>query len=223
MIHFSAILLDRGPSLVSSLKDSSLHSSLRQPAFDLIQTIIVSDAAALITSVLNSCTPWSIDRSMSNDLNDAEPFVPDVEEEDNSSWSDFGAQSKISSREFRDWMCIPMLWIDVLVEIDPSVFPISFSKAVFWARSRFPMVEPESSEEIALPVRTWLSSSATVISNSFGWKIPTGSDDGGEGKESKNSVKVSSMCLPLVRTFNRLLAFHYSFSIYFLCCRDPSI
>ncbi|KAK7841514.1 putative helicase magatama 3 [Quercus suber] len=195
-----------GPSLVSSLKDSSLHSSLRQPAFDLIQTIIVSDASALITSVLNSCTPWSIDRSMYNDLNDAEPFVPDVEEEDNSSWSEFGAQSKISSREFREWMCIPMLWIDVLVEIDPSVFPISFSKAVFWARSRFPMVEPESSEEMALPVRTWLSSSATVISNSFGWKIPTGSDDGGEGKESKNSVKVSSMCLPLVRTFNRLTA-----------------
>ncbi|XP_075666212.1 uncharacterized protein LOC142636030 isoform X1 [Castanea sativa] len=195
-----------GPSLVSSLKDSSLHSSLRQPAFDLIQTIIVSDAAALITSVLNSCTPWSIDRSMSNDLNDAEPFVPDVEEEDNSSWSKFGAQSKISSREFREWMCIPMLWIDVLVEIDPSVFPISFSKAVFWARSRFPMVEPESSEEMALPVRTWLSSSPTVISNSFGWTIPTGSDDGGERKESKNSVKVSSMCLPLVRTFNRLTA-----------------
>ncbi|KAL2539105.1 P-loop containing nucleoside triphosphate hydrolase superfamily protein [Abeliophyllum distichum] len=31
-----------GPSLVSSLKDLTLHSSLRQPALDLIQTIIVS-------------------------------------------------------------------------------------------------------------------------------------------------------------------------------------
>ncbi len=204
---------------MSSLKDSSLHSSLRQPAFDLIQTIIVSDAAALISSMLNSCTPWSINRSMSHDLNDAEsldglPFIPDIEEEDNSSWSEFGAQSKITSREYSGWMCIPVLWIDVLVEIDPSVFPISFSKAVFWARSRFPMVEPESSEEMALPVRTWLSSSATEISTSFGWKIPTGSDDGGEGKESKNSVTVSSMCLPLVRTFNRL-AIPYSFSYIF--------
>ncbi|KAK8349140.1 hypothetical protein V6Z12_A06G123500 [Gossypium hirsutum] len=44
-----------GPSLVSSLKDSSLYSSLRQPAFDLIQTILVSDAATLITSMLNCC------------------------------------------------------------------------------------------------------------------------------------------------------------------------
>ncbi|GMY38273.1 helicase SEN1 [Fagus crenata] len=209
--HLFYFQSQRGPSLVSSLKDSSLHSSLRQPAFDLIQTIIVSDAAALISSMLNSCTPWSINRSMSHDLNDAEsldgiPFIPDIEEDDNSSWSEFGAQSKITSREYSGWMCIPVLWIDVLVEIDPSVFPISFSKAVFWARSRFPMVEPESSEEMAVPVRTWLSSSATEISTSFGWKIPTGSDDGGEGKESKNSVTVSSMCLPLVRTFNRLTA-----------------
>ncbi|KAL5065972.1 hypothetical protein RYX36_027709 [Vicia faba] len=53
-----------GPSLVSSLKDSSLHSSLRQPAFDLIQTIIVSDANALIYSVLNCCVTRSIDSSM---------------------------------------------------------------------------------------------------------------------------------------------------------------
>ncbi|XP_059456145.1 uncharacterized ATP-dependent helicase C29A10.10c isoform X2 [Corylus avellana] len=199
-----------GPSLVSSLKDSSLHSSLRQPAFDLIQTIIVSDAAALITTMLLNCSmPWSIDRNMSHDCDDDEqsdglPFTPDVEEEDNSSWREFSVQSKISSREYQGWMCIPMLWIDVLVEIDPLVFPISFSKAVFWARSRFSLVEAESSAETALPVRTWLLSSSTEISTSFSWKIPTGSDDGGEGKEPTNSVKVSSMCLPLIRTFSRL-------------------
>ncbi|KAG7997209.1 hypothetical protein I3843_01G200700 [Carya illinoinensis] len=198
-----------GPSLVSSLKDSSLHSSLRQPAFDLIQTIIVSDAAALITSMLNCSTSWSIDKSLSLDLDDDDqydrlPFIPDGREEDNSSWSEFSAQSKITCREYREWICIPMLWIDVLVELDPSVFPISFSKAVFWARSRFSMVEPEISAEMALPLRTWLQSSVEEISTSFGWTIPTGSDDGGEGKESKNSVKISSMCISLARTFNRL-------------------
>ena len=53
-----------GPPFVSSLKDSSLHSSLRQPAFDLIQTIIVSDATALIYSVLNCRVTRSIDSSM---------------------------------------------------------------------------------------------------------------------------------------------------------------
>ncbi|PQP99297.1 hypothetical protein Pyn_15331 [Prunus yedoensis var. nudiflora] len=197
-----------GPSLVSSLKDSSLHSSLRQPAFDLIQTIMVSDAAVLISSVLNTHPTVVSERSMSYELNDEDdeglPFSVDAEEKDNSSWSEFSIQSKITSREFGEWMCIPMLWIDVLVDINPSTLPISFSKAVFWARSRFPMVEPETGAESTLPVRTWLSSLATEISSTFGWKVPTGSDDGGDGKESKNSIKVSTMSLPLIRTFNRL-------------------
>lgn len=201
-----------GPSLVSSLKDSSLHSSLRQPAFDLIQTIIVSDASVLISSMLNYQTPSGIDRNIPYELNDEEDdsdgllFSLDVEERDTSSWDEFNVQSKITSCEYREWMCIPMLWLDVLAEIDPSLLPISFSKAVFWARSRFSMVEPENSTEMTVSVRNWLSSSASEISTSFGWKVPTGSDDGGKGKESKNSIKVSTMHLPLIRTFKRLSA-----------------
>lgn len=200
--------MDRGPFLVSSLKDSSLHSSLRQPAFDLIQTIIVSDAATLITSMLNSTRPLSTETIISLEMSDDEDnqkfqFAPDVEEKDNSSWSEFSALSRITSQEFRTWMCIPMLWIDVLVDISPSVLPVSFSKAVFWARSRFSVVEPESNAEMALDIRTWLSSSATEISSTFGWKVPTGCDDGGGGKVSKNSIEVSTMCLPLIRVFKR--------------------
>ncbi|TXG64626.1 hypothetical protein EZV62_011620 [Acer yangbiense] len=53
---------------------------------------------------------------------------------------------------------------DVDVDIDPSILPVSFSKAVFWARSRFSIVEPEITAEMALNVRTWLASST------FGWK-----------------------------------------------------
>ncbi|XVF86232.1 hypothetical protein PTKIN_Ptkin18bG0023800 [Pterospermum kingtungense] len=198
-----------GPSLVSCLKDSSLHSSLRQPAFDLIRTILVSDAAALITSLLNCSTATSISKNTSIELDDEEennelPFIQDVEEKDISCWSEFSAQSQITSREFREWMCIPMLWIDVLVDIDPPVLPVSFSKAVLWARSRFPMVEPENSAELALDVKGWLSSSAAEISSTFGWKVPTGSDDG--AKESKNSMRLSTMCLPLIKTFHRLTA-----------------
>ncbi|XP_022716392.1 helicase SEN1-like isoform X3 [Durio zibethinus] len=198
-----------GPSLVSSLKDSSLHSSLRQPAFDLIQTILVSDAAALITSMLNCSTATSILKNTSIELDDEEednelPFTKDVEEKDTSCWSEFSAQSLITSRECREWMCIPMLWIDVLIDIDPPVLPISFFKAVLWARSRFPLVEPENSAELALDIRGWLSSSAAEISSTFGWKVPTGSDDG--EKESKNSMRLSTMCLPLIKTFNRLTA-----------------
>ncbi|XP_057968938.1 uncharacterized protein LOC131158231 isoform X2 [Malania oleifera] len=171
-----------GPSLVSSLRDSSLHSSLRQPAFDLIQTIIVSDAAALIMSLLTCHMPPSKYSNMFVELDDEKDddglLLAFEFEDDISSWSEFNAQ----------------------------VLPTSFSKAVFWARSRFSMVEPENNAEMLASVRDWLSSSATEISTSFGWKVPTGSDDGGHGKESKNSIKLSMMQAPLVRTFKRFTA-----------------
>ena len=107
-------------------------------------------------------------------------------------------------------MTIPMLWIDVLVDIDPAVLPGSFCKAVFWARSHLTMVEPETSADMSLAIRTWLSSSAKELSASFGWKIPTGVDDGGDGKDPKNSVRVSMMLFPLIKTFNR---FYFSLAI----------
>lgn len=202
-----------GPSLVSSLKDSSLHGSLRQPAFDLIQIIIVSDVAALVTAMMNSHTPSIINRSMSTEFNDEDedqglPFALDVEEKDISCWNEFSAQGKIAVLEYGCWMCIPMLWVDVLVEIDPSVLPISFSKAVFWALSRLSMLELLDSSEMVLPVRNWLTTCASEILHLFGWKVPCGSDDGGEGKESKNSAQVSTICIPLLRTLKRLST-HY--------------
>ncbi|KAK7325346.1 hypothetical protein VNO77_29508 [Canavalia gladiata] len=204
-----------GPALVSSLKDPSLHNSLRQPAFDLIQTIIVSDATALICSVLNCCKTPSMDCSMIDEVIELDdenddislPTIRDGEEKDSSNfWSQFRVQSGITSQEYQEWMCIPMLWVDVLIDINPSVLPISFSKAVFWSRSRFPMVELENSADMVLPVRSFLSSYATEICSSFGWKAPTGSDDGGDGNKSKNSVEVLTMSFPLIRTFIRLTA-----------------
>ncbi|KAL3736981.1 hypothetical protein ACJRO7_025846 [Eucalyptus globulus] len=198
-----------GPSLVSSLKDSSLHPSLRQPALDLIQTIMVSDAAALISSALSFHTRPSIGRSaikLNDDEDDDGPaFLPyGVEEENFGGWGAFSSQNMVVSREYRGWMCIPMLWTDVLVEIDPNVLPLSFTKAVFWARSRLLFVEPDMSGEKYLPIQPWILSFAAEMSSAFGWKVPTGSNDGGDGKVSKNSVEASSMCLPLIKTFNRL-------------------
>ncbi|KAH7865286.1 hypothetical protein Vadar_004656 [Vaccinium darrowii] len=200
-----------GPSLVSSLKDSSLHSSLRQPAFDLIQTIIVSDSAILARSMLKCRTPPSISKILSSELNDEDEdegflVTHDEEEKDDSCWNEFSMQSRFTSQEFGEWMCIPMLWIDVLLEIDPVVLPVSFSKAVFWALSRLSMVEPENGAEMALPARNWLSTCASEISQLYGWKAPSGSDDGGDGKDLKNSIKVSTMCIPLMKTFKRLTA-----------------
>ncbi|KAI3990319.1 hypothetical protein MKX01_037658 [Papaver californicum] len=198
-----------GPSLISSLKDSSLHSSLRKPAFDLIHTIVVSDAAALISSMLNGKSV-SIGNS-SVDFNEDEDeilFSHDVEEKDASCWSDFSAQCELTSRECREWMCVPMLWLDILVEVQPSALPISFSKAVMWSLSRFSLLEPLNITEMTLSVEDWLQKYAGKILTSFGWEAPTGSDDGGDGRVSNNSIKVSEMCLPLIKTFKRCAAHH---------------
>ncbi|KAK9097548.1 hypothetical protein Sjap_023045 [Stephania japonica] len=193
-----------GPSLICSLKDSSLHNCLRQPAFDLILQIIVSDAVALIFSLFSCQANTYIDvrASSENDCEHELSFSHDVEEKDASCWSEFYDQSKLTSRECKGWMCIPLLWHDVLVDMNPSVFPISFSKGVLWALSRLSMVEPGNSYEVGDSVKDWLSFNAREIS--FFWEVPTGYDDGGDGKESKNSIKTSKMGLPLIRIFRRL-------------------
>ncbi|GFP79207.1 helicase sen1 [Phtheirospermum japonicum] len=203
-----------GPSLVSSLKDSSLHSSLRQPAIDLIQAIIVSDACALVSLILNGQLHPSdkpVRPTNYGDVDDEEEILSSfhIKENDDSCWNEFMLQHKIISQVDGSWMCVPMLWFDVLVEIDPLVFPLSFSKAVFWALSRFSLVEPGNSSEMTLSVRNWLATCASEVSYLFGWKVPSGSDDGGDGTESRNSIRISTMCLPLVKTFKRLTA-HYT-------------
>ncbi|KAF6161876.1 hypothetical protein GIB67_002586 [Kingdonia uniflora] len=157
------------PSLISSLEDSSLHSSLRQPAFDLIHTIIVSGATALIISMLKFHKHPSVDSTMSAYLEDDEEYLTlseDVEEKDTSCW--------------------------------------------------FYMIEPENSTEMALPIRDWLSSYVGNILGSFGWQVPTGSDDGRDGKESKNSIKASTMCIPLIKVFKR----SDSFQVYRPICHS---
>ena len=87
---------------------------------------------------------------MSFELNDEDEdegllFAHDSEEKDDNCWNEFSVQSRFTSQEFGEWMSIPMLWHDVFVEIDPLIFPVSFSKAVLWALSRLTMVEPENS------------------------------------------------------------------------------
>ncbi|KAG1331997.1 hypothetical protein COCNU_02G019650 [Cocos nucifera] len=202
-------LMNRGPSLVSSLKDSSLHSSLRQPAFDLINTIIISDASALISLKLQYHSVSKYNMRISADFIDDEDelhFSHDIEEKDYSCWSLFGIQSKLTSRECKEWTCVPALWFDALIKVNPSILPISFSKAVFWALAHISMLESMLSVELSLSVDDWLSSYAGEISSSLMWDVPNGSDDGGDGNESRNSVKASSVCILLIRTFKRFAA-----------------
>ncbi|XP_073000501.1 uncharacterized protein [Typha latifolia] len=203
-----------GPSLVSSLKDSSLHSSLRQPAFDLINIILISDASALISFKSNHLAASNIDvsNSIDDDDEDEQPFSCDVEEMDNSCWSDFNIQDKLTSQDCKDWLCVPLLWFDTMIQVDCSMLPVSFSKAVFWALSHISLFEPESTLDSSLSVENWLSSYAGDISSTFVWETPKGSDDGGLGKDSRNSVKLSEQCTLLTRTFKRF-ASHFIMQI----------
>ncbi|KAL0799672.1 hypothetical protein Bca101_054847 [Brassica carinata] len=194
-----------GPSLVSSFNDSALHISLRQPAIDLVQAILVSDATALLASLLRSNTGKYMGSEVKYDDDDSNlPFPHAVEDVSDRPWSDFTQQSKVTLGECKEWMCIPMLWITTLTNTNLLNLPVSLSQAVFWSRSRFCLVESEKNDDMTVDMETWLSSSAVEIKGTLGWKVATGSDDGGPGKESKNSVTVSKMCLPLIRTLKRL-------------------
>ncbi|KAI4387118.1 hypothetical protein MLD38_004973 [Melastoma candidum] len=198
-----------GPSLISSIKDTSLHPSLRQPALDLVQTIIVSDAAALASVAMTALARHNPDEPVT-ELAEAEDegifLKPSVTEEGNTWLLNSSLQGIDVARDFEGWMSIPMVWVDVLVQVDVSLLPISFWKSVLWARSCLSLIEPVTSVESSVNLQDWLSSSASEILDSFGWKFPTGCDDGSDRKLLKNSVEVANKFLLLVKVFNRLSA-----------------
>ncbi|CAN6464526.1 unnamed protein product [Victoria cruziana] len=196
-----------GPSLLSSLKDSALHSSLRQPAFDLFSTIIVTDTAALASWKwkLHSYTEINVSVAY-NDDEDDDLFSGDAEEKETTCWTEFNTLSKLTARECNEWMCIPLIWFNVLVEINLSCLPISFAKTVIWALSRFSIMEPGNSNDMTVSANDWISLYAGSISHSFEWETPKGCDDGGGGRPSKNSVQVSVFCDILTRTLKRCAA-----------------
>ncbi|KAF0923218.1 hypothetical protein E2562_003428 [Oryza meyeriana var. granulata] len=196
-----------GPSLIGSLTDTSLHSSLRQPALDLINILIISDASALISFKLKyeSFTKGDISNSVIFvDDEDELPVFCDAQEMDYSCWNDFSVLYKLTGRECRDWRCVPLLWYLIMVQLEPSKLPIAFSKAVFWALSHISMLEPGVGTESLVPMNDWLSSHAREVLPTFLWQVPNGADDGGAGKECINTLKVSQSCTLLLKIFKRL-------------------
>ncbi|KAL6846836.1 hypothetical protein ACP4OV_024284 [Aristida adscensionis] len=196
-----------GPSLISSMEDTCLHASLRQPALGLIYVVIISDASALISYKLKyeAITMANVSNSvMFADDDDELPFSCDAEEKCQSCWNDFNGLSKLTSRECKDWKCIPLLWYLTMFQLEPSKLPIAFSKAVLWALSHISILESGLATESSVPVNAWLSSHAGEVSSAFTWQVPNGADDGGGGKDCINTLKVSQFCTPLLRIFKRL-------------------
>ncbi|CAL5082162.1 unnamed protein product [Urochloa decumbens] len=196
-----------GPSLISSIEDTLLHSSLRQPALGLIYIIIISDASALISYKLKheAVKKDNVSNSvMFADDDDELPFSDDAEQRSQSCWNDFSVLNKLASRECKDWKCVPFLWYLTMVKLEPSKLPIAFSKAVLWGLSHISVLEPGLATESSVPVNAWLSSHAGEVSSAFTWQVPNGSDDGGGGKDCINTLKVSQFCTLLLKIFKRL-------------------
>ena len=196
--------------MICSLNDTSLHSSLRQPAFDLINILIVSDASALISFKLKYESDTKGDSSnsvMFVEDEDELPFADDTAEKEYSCWSDFRALNKLTFRGCKDWTCVPLLWYLVMVQLEPSKLPMAFSKAVFWALSHISILEPGLAMDLSVPVNDWLSSHAGEVSSTFSWQVPNGADDGGGGKDCINTLKVSKFGTLLLRIFKRLAPF----------------
>ena len=205
------LFFDRGPSLISSIEDTSLHISLRQPALGLIYIIIISDASALISYKLKyeAVKKDSVSNSvMFADDDDELPFSHDAEEKSQSCWNDFSVVNKLASRECKDWKCIPLLWYLTMVQLEPSKLPIAFSKAVLWGLSHVSVLEPGLATESSVPVNTWLSSHAGEVSSTFTWQVPNGADDGGGGRDCINTLKVLQFCTLLLKIFKRLVLFY---------------
>lgn len=209
----------RGPSLVSSLKDTTLHNSLRQPAFDLINSIIISDACALVSKRV------SLSKGDSGSLFDEDDtsFSKDTER-DKSCWTEFWSQWNLTSRECSQWRCIPLLWYTAMFQVDPMNLPISFSMAIFWVLSRVSVADLSSgNERMSQSVDEWLVSHAGEISWCFKWETPNGSNDGEDGKESKNSVEVAAAtCTLLLRSLKRCRGTSSIVNLTSLCTSSSS-
>lgn len=197
--------------MISSIEDTSLHDSLRQPALGLIYMVIISDASALIYHKLKYGAVQKVNLRnsvMFADDDDELPFSHEAEEKSQSCWKDFNVLKKLASRECKDWKCVPLLWYLTMFQLEPSKLPIAFSKAVLWGLSHISVLEPGLATELSVPVNIWLSSHAEEISSTFTWQVPNGADDGGGGKDCMNAVKVSLFCNLLLRIFKRSVLFY---------------
>lgn len=136
----------RGPPLIATLKDTSLHQSLRLPAFDLFQIILVSDASALAALSGKLESPESLwghllENGVDDGLGAESSKSDDSLVGDNKYWNSFKKVSDSVGEGVENWSCVPLLWIEALKgAFLPS--PVSFCKAVLWALGRLAMVDP---------------------------------------------------------------------------------
>lgn len=188
-------MLPRGPALITALKDISLHAALRQPAIDLMQSIIMADVAALdelSSKQTPSSSPWKglLDDGCFDD-EDAEPTIETEQSNDDKLWRSLEKLNSAVRDAANTWFCLPLVWMEGLKSLPPASVPASFSKFVVWAASQLSLFSIETQEAQA---DLLVLHNGIAFSHGFGvalcWPAPKGCDDGDDGKPCSNSVKV---------------------------------
>jgi hypothetical protein len=172
---------------------------VRQPAVHLLEIIIVADSVVLASL-----------HSQSTDLRDN--FI-DISAEDvddlnkqsetmvgNNALGEYKRLDKLSE-ERDNWLCAPILWIEILGKVLPTDLPSSFSLAAAWASARMFLVSSLSGNY--LPDTYPEVSSSKALSLSLIWETPKGCDDGADGRLSPNALKVSPHAPQLVSLLKR--------------------
>lgn len=138
-------MCNRGPPLVATLKDTGLHQSLRLPAIELFQIILVADSSALAAfsgKFDGPESPWGY--LLDSGLNDQDDKATADHDHagDAKAWESYKKVSGSVAEDIENWSCVPLLWLEVLEEALPFNFPASFCKAVLWALARLAIVDP---------------------------------------------------------------------------------
>ncbi|CAM6095945.1 unnamed protein product [Calypogeia fissa] len=201
-----------GPPLVATLKDTSLIPSVKQSATDLIQSIIVADAAALAAVFMRQASAvQNFDNyySLGGNDNDEDETAEEASDKarnglDSKCWVSFLAVTR-SVEASEQWFCLPLLWLDVLNGIMPRNLPSSFTKGIMWALSRLSMIDLEG---LATPKDLVVTSIDEVSCSrdlfvAFMWVKPKGCEDGASGVGCVNAVKTAAHCDELVGLFKK--------------------
>ncbi|MCO5611008.1 hypothetical protein L7F22_065256 [Adiantum nelumboides] len=185
-----------GPSLLESARDTQLYDSLRRPAVQLLETIIIADSVVL--SYLHSRGSES---KSSFPLNTFEPLEAVAENELGGNISYLNEHKTLDKLvdSCTNWLCAPILWVEILEKVLPSDLPETFSQAVLWASSRLSLasegelasrdVQPNQHRKVGFP---------DTIVRSLVWETPKGCDDGADGKICPNSVVAQDYVTQLV-------------------------
>ncbi|KAI5072739.1 hypothetical protein GOP47_0013117 [Adiantum capillus-veneris] len=175
-----------GPSLLESVKDTQLYDSLRAPAVQLLETILIADSVVL--SYLHSRGSQG-KNSLPCDTFEQVEEVPEIDTGEYTSYLNQHKALDKLGENWNSWLCAPILWVEILEKVLPSDLPEPFSQAVLWASSRMSLayVDELAPRDVQTRFHREVGFTNTPVSSLI-WETPKGCDDGADGKLCPNTV-----------------------------------